>query len=103
MVDTRPGDLIGADTEGRIRIDRVIPLPWLLGVVALMLLQAASVYRQALQLDAGQTQLRDLVIELKAEVRLLREASTAKDLKDTAHDVRLLEHERRITALEARK
>jgi hypothetical protein len=32
MKDTKPGDLVGTDTgTGRVRIDRVLPLPYVLG------------------------------------------------------------------------
>ena len=32
---TRPGDLVGQDASGRVRIDRVLPLPWVLGILGL--------------------------------------------------------------------
>jgi hypothetical protein len=92
---TKPGDLLGTDASGRLRIDRVIPLTWVLGIVAAGIVNAAVAYSSQQQLIAQVATLAGDIKELRIEVRAL-------SARDVEQGVRLAEHERRIQALEAR-
>lgn len=92
---TKPGDFVGTDPSGRVRIDRVIPLTWVLGIVGAGIVNAASMYY-------GQQQLVTQVALLAGEVKELRIEVRALSSRDVEQGVRLAEHERRIQALEAR-
>lgn len=93
--ETKPGDLLGTDAAGRVRIDRVIPLTWVLGIVGAGIVNAAVAYSTQQQLIANVQVLATEVKELRIEVRAL-------SARDVEQGVRLAEHERRIQALEAR-
>lgn len=92
---TKPGDLVGQTIDGRVRIDRVIPLTWVIGIVAAGVVNAASAYYTQQQLIAQVGGMATELRELRIEVRAL----TARDVEQ---GVRLAEHERRIQALEAK-
>ena len=94
--DSRPGDFIGRDESGRIKIDRVIPLPWLLGILGAVAVNAAAMYY-------GQQQMIEKVSELKLDVKAL--ASTAAHLngRDIEHGMRIQALERRVDAVESGK
>jgi hypothetical protein len=92
---TKPGDLVGTDSNGRVRIDRVIPLTWVLGIVGAGIVNAAVAYSTQQQLIAQVGALAAEVKELRIEVRAL-------SARGVEHGVRLAEHERRIQALEVR-
>lgn len=93
---TKPGDLIGHDSDGRVRIDRVLPLPWLLGIVGGIALQGVALYY-------GQQQQAESVREIKSELKAMAtwQASVLVKDADQAADIRDLR--RRVEALEARR
>jgi uncharacterized protein YlxW (UPF0749 family) len=92
---TKPGDLVGQDAEGRVRIDRVLPLPWVLSMLAAIAVQAVVTWQQGQnttetvrkiesRLDAmvtlqGAAQIADA--ELRAEVRELRRRLDAMEAR----------------------
>lgn len=94
--DTKPGDFVGTDSSGRVRIDRVIPLHWVLGIILAGVLNAAATYY-------GQQQLVATVAELKTEVRATNDARAAMNNKLTEHSVELGAIKRRVEMLESRK
>ena len=94
--DSLPGDLIGKDAAGRVRIDRVIPLPWVLGIIGAGVMNAAAMYY-------GQRQLIEAVAELKTDVRGLVSGVAASVNRDTEHSLRIQALERRVDQLETRK
>jgi hypothetical protein len=94
--DTQPGDRIGTDSVGRVRIDRVIPLPWVMGIIAAGVMNAASMYY-------GQQQLITIVAELKGEVRAINSGMAAAQNRDTEHTLRLQALERSQDNERARK
>lgn len=91
--DSRPGDFIGRDVSGRIKIDRVIPLPWLVGICGAIVAQAAAMYY-------GQQQIAEAVRELKGDVRELTNGASAAASKDVEHTLRIQAVERRVDILE---
>jgi hypothetical protein len=94
-MDTKPGDLMGPDSHGDIRISREIPLPWLVGIAVGLFVQAASVW-------FGQQQMAKDVIELKATIRQASDTLAAMTGKDIEHSLKLIEMDRRINALEVK-
>jgi hypothetical protein len=91
--DSRPGDLVGRDTAGKVRIDRVIPLPWLVGMMAAIVAQAAALYY-------GQQQTIEKVGELRADVRSLNGSAAVAATRDVEHTMRLQALERRVDVIE---
>lgn len=94
--ESRPGDFIGRDHEGRVKIDRVIPLPWLIGILGMVAANAAAVYY-------GQQQLVEKFSELKIDVRALAGTAAHLNGRDIEHTLRIQSIERRLDTLEARK
>lgn len=95
--ETKPGDLTGVDSRsGAIRIDRVIPLHWVLGLIGAIALQAVLLWQ-------GQQAQAKAIGDMASQVTTLATKVEAKNLKDIEHDLRLDEHARRINALENRK
>jgi hypothetical protein len=94
--DTQPGDRISTDSVGRVRIDRVIPLPWVLGIIAAGVMNAASMYY-------SQQQMISVVAELKGEVRAITAGMAAAQNRDTEHTLRLQALERSQDNERARK
>lgn len=92
--DSRPGDFVGRDAAGRMRIDRVIPLPWLVGVLGAILLQAAALYY-------GQAQVAERVSELRTDVRSLNSAGAVAATRDVEHSMRIQALERRVEIVES--
>lgn len=92
--ESRPGDLVGRDSAGRVRIDRVIPMPWLIGMIGAILLQAAALYY-------GQAQVAERVAELRADVRSLNSAGAAAATRDVEHAMRIQALERRVEIVES--
>lgn len=79
-----------------VKITREIPLPWLVGIVAIGVFQAILIwFNQQAQTEQIKT--------LGSDVRALSVDIGAKNLKDVEHDLKLSDHERRIVGLEARK
>ena len=93
---TKPGDLVGHDRSGRVRIDRVIPLPWLLGGMVLVAAQGIASYYQ---LQQATEQVREVRVRLDAIVswQSLAQISEAEQRAEM-RDLR-----RRVEQLEARR
>jgi hypothetical protein len=94
--DSQPNDLIGTDASGKVRIDRVIPLPWVMGVIGAGIVNAAAMYY-------GQQQLIEKVTDMRAEIRAITAAISLAATRDTEHSMRIQNLERRVDQLEARK
>jgi len=94
-MDTRPGDLMGPDSHGELRISREIPLPWLVGIVFGLFVQAAAVW-------FGQQQITKDVVELKTTIRQASDTLAAMTGKDIEHSLKIIEMDRRINALEVK-
>jgi len=101
--DSQPNDLVGTDASGKVRIDRVIPLPWLIGIVGAGVISSAQQY-------FGQQRLIDEVKELRGEMRVMTQAAALSSNRDTEHSMLIQglqrdsqEKDRRIANLEARK
>lgn len=93
---TRPGDLVGHDSEGRVRIDRVIPLQWVLGMLGIVAVQAATLW---FQVQAGTEAIKEMRVDLRAMTTwqsqaLVKDAEVAGELRDLR---------RRVEQLEARR
>ena len=91
--DSRPGDFIGRDAGGRVKIDRVLPLPWLIGIMGAIGLQAVALYY-------GQQRLADTVVEMKVDVKSLANGASAAAARDVEHTLRIQSLERRVEAIE---
>jgi hypothetical protein len=76
-----------------VRVTRDIPLPWLIGVSAGLLVQAVILF-VGQQTQSEST--RALISEVK-ELRVLVQQGTVKDVE---YGLRLDDHERRMTAIE---
>ena len=94
--DSLPSDLVGKDASGRVRIDRVIPLPWVMGVIGAGIINAAAMYY-------GQQQLIEKVTDMRTEIRAITAAISLASTRDTEHSMRLQQLERRVDQLETRK
>ena len=94
--DSLPTDLVGSDASGKVRIDRVIPLPWVLGVIGAGIVNAAAMYY-------GPPQLIEKVTDMRAEIRAITAAISLAATRDTEHSMRIQNLERRVDQLEARK
>lgn len=94
-MDTKPGDLMGPDSNGKLRVSREIPLPWLVGLGLGLFLQAATVW-------FTQQQMAEDVRDLKATIREINDRSQAIVGKDIEHSLKLLEVERRLSILEGK-
>ena len=79
-----------------VRITREIPLAWLIGVVAGLIVQAVTLY-------IGQQAQSEAIRVLSAEVKELRAVVQNGTLKDVEYGLRLDDHERRVTAIESRQ
>jgi len=94
--DTRPGDVVGIDETGRVRIDRVIPLQWVMGIIGAGVINAAAMYY-------GQQQLIEKVGEMRNEIKAITSAIVAASNRDIEHSMRLQTLEQRVTQMENRK
>lgn len=94
--DTRPGDVVGTDDSGRVRIDRVIPLQWVMGIIGAGVINAAAMYY-------GQQQLIEKVGEMRTEIKAITSAIIAASNRDIEHSMRLQTLEQRVTQMENRK
>ena len=78
----------------RPRIGQELPLPWLLGIIAIIAVQAVAVYYQVARQG-------ELVADLIKQVSQLSSDIGAKNLKDVEHDLRLADHDRRLLTQES--
>lgn len=81
------------NTDPPVKITREIPLPWLIGIVVSLIVQAVMVW-------VGQQAQGDAIKALTVEVKELRTAAAAGGLKTVEHDLTLKDHERRLQVLE---
>lgn len=94
--ESLPGDLIGTDGSGKVRIDRVIPLHWVIGIIGAGFVNAAATYY-------GQQQLIEKVSDMREEIRSITAAINTGARSDMEHATRLHALERRMDQLESRK
>jgi hypothetical protein len=94
MIETKPGDLVGQDQDGRVVIDRRIPLPWMLGLVGAVALQAVLMYTK-------QENLTDKMAELTIEMKAVRASTSGMTERQIEHTMILRDHERRLNELVA--
>jgi hypothetical protein len=84
-----------------LRIRWEVPLPWLIGGIVVICVQAAIVYfaqvRQGELLAEQSITIRELLKQVK-EINLL---ITSGNLKDVEHDLKISDHERRLNYVEA--
>ena len=87
----------------RPRVGWEVPITWLIGGLGVICIQAAVVYfgqvRQGEILQEQSLTIR----ELSKQLGHLSQLITSTNVKDVEHDMKLNEHERRITALESRQ
>lgn len=86
-----------------VRIKWEVPLPWLLGVLAIIVAQAGIVY-------FGQIRQAEILVEqgatIKDVLRQVRDLSaliSSNNVKDVEHDMKIADHERRLQAAEFRE
>lgn len=96
MDETKPGDLRGTDSEGRVRIDRVIPLPWVLGMLGAVVVQAVTMWTQ------GQTT-TDTVRKIETRLDALVSLQGTSQIADAELRAEVRELRRRVDAMEARR
>lgn len=95
--DSKPHDLVGTDvTTGRMRVDRVVSMQWVLSIIGTIIAAGASIYY-------GQQQLIKEFAEMRLEMRAFSAALSASSTKDTEHTLRLQSLEKRVDMIEARK
>lgn len=95
MDDTRPGSFDGRrrNSDPPVKITREIPLPWLIGIVVGLIVQAVTVW-------IGQQTQGKAVDGLTVEIKELRAAAAQGGIKTVEHDLKIIDHERRIQTLE---
>lgn len=91
---TQPGDFVGRARDGSIRIDRVIPLQWVLGMLGVVIAQAATLW---FQVQAG----TEAIKEMKVDVRAMTSWQSQALVKGAEVDSDIREIRRRLEALEA--
>lgn len=89
-----------ATDKGPIHVGREIPLPWLIGAALSIVGQAVLIWngqeKQAESIARMTTQLT----EQTKQIQSLSVEIGAKNLKDVEHDLKLADHERRISVIE---
>lgn len=93
---TKPGDLVGQDAEGRVRIDRVLPLPWVLSMLAAIAVQAVVTWQQ------GQTT-TETVRKIESRLDAMVTLQGAAQIADAELRAEVRELRRRLDAMEARR
>ncbi|MFO1268539.1 MAG: hypothetical protein U1F25_13590 [Rubrivivax sp.] len=96
MAETKPGDLVGQDAAGRVRIDRVIPLPWLLGGIGAIAVQGMALYY-------SQQQTGDTVRKIESRLDALVSLQGTSQIADAELRAEVRELRRRIESMEARR
>lgn len=96
MATTKPGDLVGQDSDGRVRIDRVIPLQWVLSILGAVVLQGMAGYYQ---LQQATEQLR----EMRSRLESFASAQSLQAVHDAEQASEIRELRRRIESLEAKR
>lgn len=89
-----------ATDKGPIHVGREIPLPWLVGAALSILGQGILIWNgQEKQADAIARMTTQLTEQTK-QIQSLSVEIGAKNLKDVEHDLKIADHERRISVLE---
>lgn len=89
MAHTRHEDPAG------LKVSREIPLPWLIGIIGTIFLQAALVYFK-------QDSQAETLLKLSEQVKGISSALGSKDLKDLEHDIRIADLQTRMSDVQAR-
>jgi predicted transcriptional regulator len=79
-----------------LRVTREVPFPWLVGLVAVGIANAAVMYYKQSEQDK---KLSDLL----SEIRQLSASVSQGNLKDVEHDLKIADIQRRLIALETKK
>ena len=82
--------------EPFVRVTREVPFPWLVGIVAMGVANAAVMYYKQNEQDKKMT---DILTELRQMAASVAQSS----LKDVEHDLKIADLQRRILILEAKK
>lgn len=90
---TKPGDLVGHDSTGRVRIDRVVPLQWVLTILGVVAAQAATLW---FQVQSSTESIKEMRVDLRAMTAwqsqsLVKDAETSHRLRDLERRIELLE------------
>lgn len=93
---TKPGDLVAKRPDGSVRIDRVIPLPWLLGGVGAIAVQGMALYY-------SQQQTGDTVRKIESRLDALVSLQGTSQIADAELRAEVRELRRRIESMEARR
>lgn len=91
-----------SESESRIRIRWEVPLPWLVGGLIVICVQAAIVYFGQIRQGEIQQEQNVSIKELVKQVRELNTLIISNNVKDVEHDFKLIDHERRLASLESR-
>lgn len=84
------------DTDGPVKITREVPLPWLISMAVLLIMNGTIMWQ------GQQTQSR-LIFDLTGEVKELRGTISTSGVKLVEHEIKLSDHDRRITNLEQKR
>lgn len=99
--------------DGGFRVRWEVPLPWLISGMVLICAQAAIVYfgqirqgelqqEQAIAIKELRLEQSASIKELTRQVRELSQIITINNVKDVEHDLKLADHDRRLTLIEGR-
>ena len=83
---------MGSDSDGRVVIDRRIPLTWALGLVGAVALQAVLMY-------VKQDNFTEKMSELTGEVKAMRASTSGMTERQIEHTMILRDHERRLNEM----
>lgn len=91
--ETRPGDAVGRDEQGHVRISRTIPLQWLVGGLIVVAGQAIAMYY-------GQQRLSEAVREIQIEIKAINLSIANTGTKSIELQLRMSDVERRLANFE---
>ena len=101
-LDTQPGDMVHRDEQDRpIRISREIPLPWLLGMLGALALQAIAIYYgQQEHARLLVTQQRSIE-SASAEIKIVAQGISTVNLSIVKHDMQIDDMRSRLSQIES--
>lgn len=94
--ETKPGDMVGRDADGHIKVSRTIPAQWLIGGFIAIVGQAVAMYY-------GQQRLNEAVRDIQIELKAINLALVSANTKGVEHGLRLTDIERRVGVLEEQR
>jgi hypothetical protein len=84
------------DDGPMVRVTREVPLPWLVGLVAVGIANAAVMYYKQSEQDKK-------ISDILVEVRSMTAAVNQGNLKDVEHDLKIADLQRRVVVLETKR